>query len=88
MEIRGIFSTGYQKWEYKGEVKVSLQLCAMCYDVGKVKSHMEQYYIDVLEVRKYRTILCKGCLAYVLWVHVGNCLSEIEDMLEEQYMNL
>ena len=54
MEIRGIFSTGYQKWEYKGEVKVSLQLCAMCYDVGKVKSHIEQYYIS----ESFTTVVC------------------------------
>ena len=72
-----------QKWEYKGEIRVSFQLCVMCDDVGKVKSGRDKYYLDVMEVRKYRTILCKDCLGYILDKHTGRSLSEIQRKMNE-----
>ena len=72
-----------QKWEYKGEIKVSFQLCVLCHDVGKVKSRRDKYYLDVMEVRKYRTVLCKGCLEKILYKTVGNCPHEIQRRLIE-----
>ena len=76
-------SNSSQKWEYKGEIRVSLQLCVMCDDVGKVKSGRDKYYLDVMEVRKYRTILCKDCLGYILDKHTGRSLSEIQRKMNE-----
>ena len=72
-----------QKWEYKGEIRASFQLCISCDDVGKVRSHKDKYYLDVMEVRKYRTILCKDCLGYILHQYVGGCLDEIQEKLQE-----
>ena len=72
-----------QKWEYKGEIKVSFQLCVLCHDVGKVKSRRDKYYLDVMEVRKYRTVLCKGCLEKILYKTVGNCPHEIQRRMNE-----
>ena len=76
-------SSGSKKWECKGKIRVSFQLCILCKDVGKVRSEMDTYYLNILEVRKYRTILCKGCLGYILHKHFGNALSEIETHLDE-----
>ena len=61
-----------ERWEYKGEVKACFQLCVSCRDVGKLKSFEERYYLDVLEVKKDRTILCKSCLSYLLKQNVGS----------------
>ena len=76
-------STTPQKWECKGKIRASLQLCVLCKDIGKRKSQIDAYYLDVMEVKQYRTILCKGCLAYVLHRHVGCSLSDIEKKLKE-----
>ena len=62
-----------QRWEYKGQIRASLQLCVLCKDIGKAKSFKEKYYLNVLEVKKYRSILCNGCLGYILCKHVGTC---------------
>lgn len=80
---QGGSSRGAQRWECKGEVRASFQLCVLCKDIGKVRSESEKYYLDVMEVRKYRTILCKGCLGYILHKHVGSCLTRIEEKLRE-----
>ena len=64
-----------ERWEYKGEVKACFQLCVSCRDVGKLKSFEERYYLDVLEVKKDRTILCKSCLGYLLQENVGSCVN-------------
>ena len=76
-------SNGSQKWECKGKIRVSFQLCILCKDLGKVRSDMDTYYLNILEVRKYRTILCKGCLGYILHKHFGNTLSDIVTKLKE-----
>ena len=68
-----------RKWVCKGDVRVSFQLCVLCKDMGKFKDSKETYYLDVLEVTMYRTILCKKCLGYILHEHVGSCLTEIEE---------
>ena len=73
-----------QKWVCKGDVRVSFQLCVLCKDVGKFRADMERYYLDVLEVSKYRTILCKGCLGDILYKYVGNSPEDIGEMLQEQ----
>jgi len=62
-----------QRWECKGEIQACFQLCVSCRDVGKMKNYRESYYLDVLEVSKYRTILCKSCLGYLLKQTVGCC---------------
>ena len=67
-----------QRWECKGKVRVSFQLCVMCKDVGKVRSETDTYYLDVLEIEKYRTILCKGCLAYLVHKKIGSSIYVIE----------
>ena len=71
------------KWEWKGKIRASFQMCILCKDVGKVRSQSETYYLDVLEIRKYRTILCQGCLGYILHKYVGNSMDEIEAELQE-----
>ena len=76
-------TSALQRWECKGEVRASLQLCVMCKDVGKVKAQREKYYIDVMEVKMYRTIFCQGCLGSVLHKNVGNCVKEIEERLQK-----
>ena len=53
MEIsEGITSVDRQRWECKGKIRVSLQLSVFCNDVGKVKSHKDTYFLDVLEAQK------------------------------------
>ena len=71
------------RWECKGQVRACLQMCVWCKDVGKVRSRKEKYYMDVHEVRRYRTILCQGCLGNVLHKHVGSCPDEIKAKLRE-----
>ena len=71
------------RWECKGEISVSLQMCVSCKDIGKMRSRSDKYYVDVMEVQKYRTVLCKGCLAYILHENVGSCLRKIEEELQE-----
>ena len=73
-----------QKWICKGDIRVSFQLCVLCYDIGKLRNDMERYYLDVLEISMYRTILCKRCLGDILHKYIGNCLAEIEKLTEEQ----
>ena len=74
MQLDAKFSgTGYlQLWKCQGKLKASFQLCVLCRDVGKMRSYTDSYYLNVIEERKSRTILCKGCLASVLWRSVGN----------------
>ena len=76
-------STVAQRWECKGEIQASFQMCVLCKDVGKAKSHRDTYYLDVKEIRRYRTILCKGCLACILQKHIGTSLEDIEQKLRE-----
>ena len=71
-----------QRWECKGKIRVSLQLCVSCKDIGKKRSGSDMYYLDVLEVKQYRTILCKGCLGQIIHTNVGDSLSEIEENLK------
>ena len=77
-------STSHKKqhWECKGEIRASFQLCTTCKDLGKAKSFSELYFIDVMEVCKYRTILCIGCFGYILKEKVGTCLRDIEEKLK------
>ena len=72
-----------QRWECKGNVQASLQLCVMCKDIGKVRTYKETYYLNVMEKTQYRTILCKRCLAFLLRKHVGSCLITIKQRLRE-----
>ena len=81
-------SNSLQKWECKGNVRASFQLCVVCKDVGKLRAGMERYYLDVLEVSMYRTILCKRCLGFILYKHVGNCLTEIKELLNQENITL
>ena len=83
LENSGCSKKPHQRWECKGEIRVSLQMCVWCKDMGKVRSHTDKYYIDVMEVKKYRTILCKGCLGHVLYKQVGNCPTQIQKKLGE-----
>ena len=76
-----------QRWECKGEVRTSFQLCVLCQDLMKGRSHNDTYYLNVTEVQIYRTILCKGCMGYILHKHVGTSLSEIEQELKELLQN-
>ena len=68
-----------QRWECKGEIQACFQLCVSCRDVGKMKNYRESYYLDVLEVSKYRTILCKSCLGYLLKQTVGCCFKGLQN---------
>ena len=78
-----VYSRSPQRWEYKGEVRASFQLCVSCKDIGKIRSFKEKYYLNVLEVRRYRTILCNGCMGYMLSKQVGTCINEIMSALKE-----
>ena len=51
--------------------------------MGKVKSLSDKYYLDAMEVKKYRTVLCQGCLGKILRNHVGSSMIEIEEKLQE-----
>ena len=70
-----------QRWECKGKIRASFQLCVVCKDVGKVRSQHETYYLDVMEVRKNRTILCEGCMEHILYKHVGSSQNAIKEKL-------
>lgn len=61
-----------QRWECRGEIRASFQLCVACKDIGKKKSYRETYYLDVLEVRQCRTILCRCCMENLLYKNVGS----------------
>ena len=76
-------SKNQQRWECKGQIQASFQLCVLCKDIGKVKCSREKYYLNVLEVRKYRTILCKVCLGFLLSQNVGACAAQIQRRLKE-----
>ena len=71
LSVEGDSSQTAQRWECKGQVQASFQMCVSCRDVGKVKTFRERYYLDVLEVRKYRTILCRRCMGCVLKENIG-----------------
>ena len=84
MEVNSSTSSSIlQRWECKGKIRVSLQLCVSCKDIGKKRSKSDTYYLDVLEVKQCRTILCKGCLGHILYKHFGGSLSEIEKKLHD-----
>ena len=55
-----------KRWECKGEIQASFQLCILCKDIGKPKSYKEKYFLNVNEIKQNRTILCKGCLGYLM----------------------
>ena len=58
-------------------------MCVLCKDLGKEKYSRDRYYLDVLEVRQCRTILCRSCLEYFLHKDVGNSLEDIERKLRD-----
>ena len=78
------YSIVSQRWECRGKIRVSFQLCVLCRDVGKVRSHTDKYYLDVMEVRKHRTVLCQGCLACVVHRYFAKRASEMEERCEKQ----
>ena len=49
-----------------GFVSVAMQMCSRCCDSGKPFSKKDKYYINELEIAKERTVLCHGCLGYML----------------------
>ena len=79
--VAGRTVTDNRRWECKGKIRVSFQLCVMCRDVGKLRCRTDRYYLDVIEVCQNRTILCQGCLEKLVYEYVG-CSSEEKGEVE------
>ena len=56
----------HESFECVGDVKVGMQMCTRCRDLGKNKQYTDKYYIKKEEVAKMRTVLCHGCLGATL----------------------
>ena len=53
-------------------MRAGQQMCVQCRDLGKAKSLMEKYYLNVVEIAVSRTILCHKCMGLRLRHNVGN----------------
>ena len=58
-------------FECKGAVRVRQRLCSRCHDLYKISTKTDIYYIDLTERLHNRTILCHGCLGFILREQVG-----------------
>ena len=56
----------YKSFQCVGYANVAMQLCTSCGDSGKHKRDKDRYYVDINEITKNRTILCHGCIGYLL----------------------
>lgn len=65
-------------WEYKGKVTAGQQLCISCRDVGKARSMLEKYYMDTVELKCERSILCHGCMGHILKEQVGDDCDKLQ----------
>lgn len=68
-------------WECKGSICAGQQLCTKCRDVGKQKEYREFYFVDIIEISKYRKVLCKRCMELFLKDAVGIDRDAIEKEL-------
>ena len=70
-------------WDCKGAVRAGQQLCVKCRDLGKMKNKLDIYYIDTMEIKRVRTIYCKGCFGRLLKSNVGTDEVTIRKQLTE-----
>lgn len=64
-------------WEYKGHVTAGQQFCIICRDIGKPRNMLEKYYMDTVELKQERSILCHGCMGRMLKENVGNDIQKL-----------
>ena len=70
-------------WECKGKVNAGQQLCTNCRDVHKRRNYEDDYFIDVMERKQYRTILCRNCMSKLLQISVGSSKNDIIKTLKQ-----
>ena len=68
-------------FECKGAVRVRQRLCSRCHDLYKISTKTDMYYIDLTERLHNRTILCHGCLGFILREQVGCNDQDIKQQL-------
>lgn len=69
-------------FECKGAVRVRQRLCSRCHDLYKISTKTDMYYIDLTERLRNRTILCHGCLGFILREQVGCNDEDIKQQLQ------
>ena len=75
--------TKFYYWECKGKVNAGQQLCTNCRDVHKRRNYEDDYFIDVMERKQYRTILCRNCMSKLLKISVGSSKNDIIKSLKQ-----
>ena len=79
--ISGKWLTKGPFFECKGAIRVSQRMCSRCYDSNKLATKTDFYYVDLTERVQNRTILCQGCLGFMLKEEVGCNDKEIKQKL-------
>ena len=81
IHINGKWLTKGPFFECKGAIRVSQRMCSTCYDSNKLATKTDLYYVDLNERVHNRTILCHGCLGFLLKEEVGCNDKEIKQKL-------
>ena len=79
--ISGKWLTKGPFFECKGAIRVSQRMCSRCFDSNKLATKTDLYYVDLTERVHNRTILCHGCLGFLLKEEVGCNDKEVKQKL-------
>ena len=86
-KVNGIWLNTKSFYECKGAVRVITKMCTRCYDAQKPRTKTDLYYVDLTEKTMYPTILCHGCMGWILVEKLGDDGHKIKNqlrMLREQ----
>ena len=78
----GVWRSQGPYFECKGAVRVALRMCLRCRDSYKQIGRTDLYYVDKTERLRERTILCHGCMGFILLDCVGGDQKQIKQTLE------
>ena len=52
-------------WKCVGKIRAAMKLCSVCFDDGKKRNKEEFYFVNEIEKKSSRTILCSVCMNYL-----------------------
>ena len=70
-------------FEKIGKANVKCHLCVQCKDYDKDNNSTDDYYMNLMEIARERTILCTGCMRDVIYEHVVGSEEEICSELKQ-----